>query len=101
VLDRLAGLKHEHTELETRLGDPAVLSDQTRLVELSKRYKELSPIVDCIGRYERRVEDLAQGLLAACRARLLALARKRGVGLIRSFRDAQLPLPRSNHHLTS
>jgi peptide chain release factor 1 len=59
VLDRLAGLKHEHTELETRLGDPAVLSDQTRLVELSKRYKELSPIVDCIGRYERRVEDLA------------------------------------------
>jgi peptide chain release factor 1 len=59
VLDRLAGLKHEHSELETRLGDPAVLSDQTRLVELSKRYKELSPIVDCIGRYERRVEDLA------------------------------------------
>jgi peptide chain release factor 1 len=59
VLDRLAGLKHEKTELETRLGDPAVLSDQTRLVELSKRYKELTPIVECIERYEGRVDDLA------------------------------------------
>ena len=58
VLDRLAGLKREHVELEARLGDPAVLSDQTRLVELSRRYKELSPIVDCIARYEGRVDDL-------------------------------------------
>ena len=59
MLDRLAGLKHEKVELETRLGDPAVLSDQTRLVELSRRYKELTPIVECIERYEGRVADLA------------------------------------------
>jgi peptide chain release factor 1 len=58
VLERLAGLKQEKVELEARLGDPAVLADQTRLVELSKRYKELTPIVDCIERYEARVEDL-------------------------------------------
>jgi peptide chain release factor 1 len=59
VLDRLAGLKLEKLEVEARLGDPAVLADQTRLVELSRRYKEITPIVDCIERYEGRVDDLA------------------------------------------
>ena len=38
VLDRLAGLKDEYAQVEARLGDPDVISDQTRLIELSKRY---------------------------------------------------------------
>jgi peptide chain release factor 1 len=59
VLDRLAGLKDEYALVEVRLGDPAVLSDQAQLVPLSRRYKELGPIVDCIRRFEARREDLA------------------------------------------
>jgi peptide chain release factor 1 len=59
VLDRLAGLKDEYALVEVRLGDPAVLADQSQLVPLSRRYKELGPIVDCIGRFEARREDLA------------------------------------------
>jgi peptide chain release factor 1 len=59
VLDRLAGLKDEYALVEVRLGDPAVLADQAQLVPLSRRYKELGPIVDCISRFESRREDLA------------------------------------------
>ncbi len=58
VLDRLAGLKDEYAQVEARLGDPDVISDQTRLIELSKRYKDLQPLVQCITRYEARQADL-------------------------------------------
>ena len=58
VFERLSGLRDEFLQLETRLGDPEVLADQTRLVELSKRYKDLQPIVGCIDAYEARQSDL-------------------------------------------
>jgi peptide chain release factor 1 len=59
VLGRLAGLKEEYALVEVRLGDPAVLSDPKQLVALSRRYKELGPIVACINRLEGRRSDLA------------------------------------------
>jgi peptide chain release factor 1 len=59
VLQRLAGLKEEYALVEVRLGDPAVLSDPKQLVALSRRYKELGPIVACINRLEARQQDLA------------------------------------------
>lgn len=58
MLDRLAGLKEEFALLEVRLGDPAVLADQTQLITLSRRYKELGPVVECIVRLENRQADL-------------------------------------------
>ena len=59
MFDRLSGLKDEYAQLEARLGDPEVISDQTRLVELSKRYKDLQPLVRCIEKYDARQADLA------------------------------------------
>jgi peptide chain release factor 1 len=59
VLERLAGLKEEYALVEVRLGDPAVLSDPKQLVALSRRYKELGPIVACINRLEARQQDFA------------------------------------------
>ena len=46
MLERLEGLEREFAEVEAMLGDPAVLGDQSRLVPLSKRHRELEPIVE-------------------------------------------------------
>ena len=59
MFDRLAGLKEEFRTLEARLGDPDVIADQTRLVDLSRRYKQMQPLVACIDQYEARSSDLA------------------------------------------
>ncbi len=59
MLERLEGLEHEFASIEVRLADPAVLSDQNRLREVSRRHKELTPIVECVRRYRARVGDLA------------------------------------------
>lgn len=43
---RLVGLQREYHEVENRLADPEVVADQKRYVELSRRYRELQPIVE-------------------------------------------------------
>ncbi len=58
VLDRLSGLEAEYEAIEVQLTDPAVLGDQTRLVTLSRRYKELGPMVALVRRHRARVDDL-------------------------------------------
>jgi len=59
VIDRLAGLEAEFAALEGQLADPAVLGDQQRLRDTSRRYKEITPIVECYRRYRARSEDAA------------------------------------------
>ena len=59
MLDRLAGLEDEFLAVEARLGDPEVVGDQRRLRDESRRYKELTPIVETFRRYRRRSDDLA------------------------------------------
>ncbi|NDB04839.1 MAG: PCRF domain-containing protein [Acidimicrobiia bacterium] len=55
--DRWDSLLSEHVSLESLLSDPAVLGDQSRLREVSRRYKELTPVVECIRRIESRSSD--------------------------------------------
>jgi peptide chain release factor 1 len=43
--DRMAALETEYQTVETELADPATLSDQDRLRDLSRRHKELGEIV--------------------------------------------------------
>jgi peptide chain release factor 1 len=62
VLDRLDALEREFAEVEARLGDPAVLSDQRRLAAMARRHKELEAVVTCAQSMRR-----AQGDLAAAR----------------------------------
>jgi peptide chain release factor 1 len=45
VFERLDEIEQTYTEIEAQLGDPAVLADQPRFVELSKRYGELGEVV--------------------------------------------------------
>ena len=55
--DRWDSLLTEHVTLESLLSDPDVLSDQNRLRDISRRYKELTPIVECINNIESRRSD--------------------------------------------
>jgi peptide chain release factor 1 len=46
--DRLASIERDYLELEVSLGSPEVLGDQDRLREASRRYKQLTPLIQCI-----------------------------------------------------
>jgi peptide chain release factor 1 len=58
-LDRLAVLENEYETVLIQLSDPAVVSDQHRLREASKRHKELEPVVMAYREYRRVASDLA------------------------------------------
>ena len=48
------GIEDEYTLLETSLGDPELLADQARLRAASKRYKDLTPLVEALRRHRAR-----------------------------------------------
>ena len=45
---RLESIERDYNELEVSLGSPEVLGDQNRLREASRKYKQLTPLVQCI-----------------------------------------------------
>ena len=45
MLERLSLLEDEFREVESRLGDPAILGDQRKLASMARRHKELDAIV--------------------------------------------------------
>lgn len=63
---RWDALVEEMISLESLLSDPDVVSDQTRLRDVSRRYKELTPVVECIKsiRLRRSDSEAASELLA-------------------------------------
>lgn len=60
LIDRLEGLEREYHDLEARLGDPAVVADHDRFVEMSRRYSELKDVVDHLVRLRSAEADLAE-----------------------------------------
>ncbi|NNF52934.1 MAG: peptide chain release factor 1 [Acidimicrobiales bacterium] len=58
MLERLDSLLSEHSEVESRLADPTIVSDQKRFVEMSRRYAELSKVVEVGVALRNRLEDL-------------------------------------------
>ena len=58
VLDRLAPLERELKDVDAMLGDPDIFADQARFVKVSKRRKELEPIVERAIELRRATEDL-------------------------------------------
>jgi peptide chain release factor 1 len=59
VIDRLAGLEDEFARLEQELADPAVLGDAARLRAVSRRYKEITPVVAAYRAYRAAQDDVA------------------------------------------
>jgi peptide chain release factor 1 len=56
--DRLRSLEEEFTDVESRLSAPDVASDPKQLRDLSRRHKELAPIVAATRAYEQAHSDL-------------------------------------------
>jgi peptide chain release factor 1 len=56
---RLAAAADEFRELEARLADPDTASDPARLREVTRRYRELEPVVAAFRRLRARTDDLA------------------------------------------
>ena len=59
VLDRLSGLESEYETVLIQLSDPAVVSDHRRLREVSRRHRELEPVVAAYREYRAVSSDLA------------------------------------------
>ena len=57
MFDRLKSLEDEFVSLEASLSDPEIVNDQPRLREVTRRYKDLTPVVDCLRRYKARSAD--------------------------------------------
>jgi len=66
MLERLAGLESEYEDVLVRLQDPNVFADQRAYVKLSKRLKELEPIVLAFREHRSTSGDLevARAMLA-------------------------------------
>ena len=57
MFDRLQTLEDEFVSLEASLSDPEIGNDQARFREVTRRYKDLTPVVDCVRRYQARSAD--------------------------------------------
>jgi len=57
VFERLADLTAEHAKLEQDLSDPAIHADQDRARKLSRRYGELTPIVQAYAEWQQVSAD--------------------------------------------
>ncbi len=59
--NRLDAIEVEYAELEASLGSPEVLGDQSRLREASRKYKQMTPLVECIRSLREARGDLEVG----------------------------------------
>ncbi len=57
MFDRVQSLEDEFISLESSLSDPDLVSDQAKLREVTRRYKDLTPVVDCIRRRRALLAD--------------------------------------------
>ena len=53
MFEKLKDIKNKYAEVERALGDPVQVSNQQRLMELSKTHAELSPIVSTYQEYQQ------------------------------------------------
>ena len=58
MLDRLQAVEDEFVSLESSLSDPDIVGDQARLRDVTRRYKDLTPVVDCVRRIRSRSADV-------------------------------------------
>jgi peptide chain release factor 1 len=57
--ERLQAIEDEYVSLESSLADPAVVGDHAQLRDLSRRYKDMTPVVHCARRLRAAEDDLA------------------------------------------
>src|SRR5437588_6843464 len=60
MLERLADLEQEYEEVLRKLADPAVIGDQRALRDVSRRHKQLEPIVSRYRDYRAALDQLGE-----------------------------------------
>ena len=60
LLEKVLSLQDKYKKLEQQLGDPEVIADMKKFVQLNKDYKQLQPIIQAGLEYKRLVDELAQ-----------------------------------------
>ncbi len=63
MFEKLRDIETKYVEVERALGDPVQISNQQRLIELSKTHAELSPIVSAYQEYRHLESALKETLL--------------------------------------
>ncbi len=58
MLERLEGLEREYEAVLIQLSDPEVVGDQKRLREVSRRHKDLDPVIEAYRAYRAAEDDL-------------------------------------------
>ena len=60
ILSKLDGVKAKYQSIEKQITDPDAMSDMKRFIQLSKEYKELTPIVETSDRYQTAYNNLLE-----------------------------------------
>lgn len=76
MIDKLETLKREFEELELSLGDPQLLSNQTRYREAMQRYSELSNIVKAYKEYRQVLDSIENAQEALSEVDLIEIAKE-------------------------
>ena len=58
LVEKIMGLTEKYQALQAQLADPEVMTDMKKYVQLSKDYKELSPVIKAGMAYKKVVEDI-------------------------------------------
>ena len=66
MLERLDGIERDFLDLEASMATSDVLEDQNKLREVSRKYKQMTPLVECIRKYRSAAgnADAARELIA-------------------------------------
>lgn len=66
MLERLDGIERDFLDLEASMATSEVLEDQNKLREVSRKYKQMTPLVECIRKYRtaKGNADAARELIA-------------------------------------
>lgn len=67
MLDKIISIREKYLHLEELLADPSTVADMERFKKVNKEYKNLQPLVETYGRYEKLTElmESAKSLLAS------------------------------------
>ncbi|MCF8267477.1 MAG: peptide chain release factor 1 [Ignavibacteriales bacterium] len=60
LVERLEGIKDKYDKIESELSDPSILSDQEKLIRLSRERSELAEIVEAYIRYKKITDQVKE-----------------------------------------
>ena len=57
MLERLDIIERDFLDLESSMATPEVLENQDKLREVSRKYKQMTPLVECIRKYKLATDN--------------------------------------------